>query len=185
MSTNGVSKLPIFRERFIKLRGNMSQVDFAKKIGVSAPVIGHYEAGRRVPDAHILIKISNACEVSVDWLLGRTNDKKGNVDIMAVEKRLGLAPETQELLAMWVNNKLENAINTVNLLFSDGDGVGVIWAIENYLFCINDSLHTVSTNNNDILLSDSELSGVFLIEIWKRLVKLRNDPDAMSVVPII
>lgn len=95
------NKFPIFQKRFHGLRGELSQEEFAKKIGVSRPVIGFYENGDRVPDALTLKKIADKCETSVDWLLGLTNDEQGNADVTAVEKRLGLTPDTQRALREW------------------------------------------------------------------------------------
>lgn len=40
-------KMPIFRERFRSLRGDMTQADFAKFVGISRPTVGFYENGER------------------------------------------------------------------------------------------------------------------------------------------
>lgn len=64
------SRVPEFQARFRELRGEVTQEQFAKKIGVSRPTIGLYESGARIPDAEILRDICLKCNVSSDWLLG-------------------------------------------------------------------------------------------------------------------
>lgn len=68
----------MFAERLKELRceNDMKQSDLAKVLGVSASTIGMYEQGRRTPDLEVLNKIATYFQVSVDYLLGRTNIKK-------------------------------------------------------------------------------------------------------------
>lgn len=86
-------KMPIFRERFRSLRGDMTQADFAKFVGISRPTVGFYENGERLPDALALKKIAEKCEISVDWLLGLSDVKQPNVAIQAISKELGLSEQ--------------------------------------------------------------------------------------------
>lgn len=101
------NKFPVFQMRFHKLRGGMSQEEFAKKIGVSRPVIGFYENGERVPDALTLKKIAEKCNTSVDWLLGLTDVEDGNADDVAIEKRLGLLGKSIKKLRE-IKNECDN-----------------------------------------------------------------------------
>lgn len=68
-------KFPIFQERFKILRGDLTQEEFANKIGISRPTVGFYESGERMPDALVLKKISEACEISIDWLFGMSESE--------------------------------------------------------------------------------------------------------------
>ena len=77
------------RDRFRSLRGDMTQADFAKFVGISRPTVGFYENGERLPDALALKKIAEKCEISVDWLLGLSDVKQPNVAIQAISKELG------------------------------------------------------------------------------------------------
>ena len=150
MPTNVVkkNKLPIFRERFFKLRdrAKLSQEAFAKKIGISKSVIGFYESGNRIPDASILKKIVENCEISVDWLLGLTDIENGNADDVAVEKRLGLnsgAINTLEKLKQYNDNPdthnkqfvTENTylLETINLLLEHEEFHNILFNIAAYL----------------------------------------------------
>ncbi len=58
--------------RIKKLRGDVSQKEFAKKIGVSFAAYQNYEYGKRIPPAHILSKIADTCGMNVDWILSGT-----------------------------------------------------------------------------------------------------------------
>ena len=87
-------KLPIFQKRFNELRGNKSQDEFAKFIGVSRATIGFYENGERVPDAITLIKIADACDVDVEFLLGRSDIRRGSADDRVLQKRFGFNDNT-------------------------------------------------------------------------------------------
>lgn len=58
-----------FAERFRVLRGQLGQVEFAKKIGSSQTGVSAYEKGQRKPDYDTLIRVSEACNVTLDWLL--------------------------------------------------------------------------------------------------------------------
>lgn len=52
----------------------LTQEDLASKIGISRASLSHYEKGRRDPDYNTLTKIADFFKVSVDYLLGRTDD---------------------------------------------------------------------------------------------------------------
>lgn len=62
------------RLRAARKEKKLTQEQLAAKISVSPATIRNYEAGKRVqPTAAVLLGLSNALDVSVDWLLG--NDK--------------------------------------------------------------------------------------------------------------
>jgi transcriptional regulator with XRE-family HTH domain len=56
----------------------MTQEDLAKILKVSRATVGRYETDERFPDKDILKKIADFFDVSVDYLLGRTD--KRNID---------------------------------------------------------------------------------------------------------
>jgi hypothetical protein len=58
----------LFSERLKTLRGDLSKAEFARKIGVSAPVYQRYEEGR-VPRASTLSVIADRCGVAIEYLL--------------------------------------------------------------------------------------------------------------------
>ncbi|WP_134705134.1 helix-turn-helix domain-containing protein [Ammoniphilus sp. YIM 78166] len=50
------------------------QEEVGNFLGVSGSAIGMYERGERSPDNEMLKKFADLFEVSIDYLLGRTND---------------------------------------------------------------------------------------------------------------
>jgi transcriptional regulator with XRE-family HTH domain len=58
----------VMGKRIRKLRGNRTLEEFAGLVGVTAPAIQRYEAGR-IPRTDILMKIARVGKQSVEWLL--------------------------------------------------------------------------------------------------------------------
>ena len=52
---------------------NLSQVDIAKKLGVSKQTVSNWENNNILPSIEMLIKISKAFSVSTDYLLEQDN----------------------------------------------------------------------------------------------------------------
>ncbi len=64
--------------RLSELRGNLSQVQMAQKLGLARETYRNYETGIREPPLKLLIKMAQYFNVSVDYLLG--NDTALNPD---------------------------------------------------------------------------------------------------------
>ena len=69
----------LFKQRLKETRKmrELSQLHLAKKAGLSATLITHFETGQRKPSFINLIKIADGLEVSVDYLMGRTESISG------------------------------------------------------------------------------------------------------------
>ncbi|TPG68928.1 XRE family transcriptional regulator [Brevibacillus laterosporus] len=52
----------------------ITQADLAKKLGIARTTYAGYENGSRKPDPDTLQKLADVFEVSVDYLLGRTDN---------------------------------------------------------------------------------------------------------------
>lgn len=61
------------RIRSLRESENIQQNEFAKKIGVSNVVLSRYESGERKPDYDTLETIADYFNVTIDYLLGRSN----------------------------------------------------------------------------------------------------------------
>lgn len=105
------ARIPIFQERIRELRGDMTQGQFAEKIGVSRPTIGLYESGARIPDAEVLRDISEKCNVSADWLLGLAEIRTANAKVREVCKYTGLSE--QAILALTRNERYKDEISRI------------------------------------------------------------------------
>jgi transcriptional regulator with XRE-family HTH domain len=69
--------LTAFKERFRVLRGEkaLSMEALGKELGVTKGTISRYENGGREPDFDMLCRIADFFGVSIDYLLGRTNNR--------------------------------------------------------------------------------------------------------------
>lgn len=65
-----------FGERITLLRKQLkwSQSDLGKKIGTSAPIIGRYEREEIKPSIDVAAKIADALNVTIDYLLGKSDN---------------------------------------------------------------------------------------------------------------
>lgn len=54
-----------------ELRKNISQKEFADKIGIHINTYQRYESGERMPPERVLSRVAEICGKSVDYLLGR------------------------------------------------------------------------------------------------------------------
>lgn len=67
--------MEIFQKRLRELRiqNQMTQRDIAQKLNMTQPSYIRYENGKSEPTLECLVKIADTFDVSVDYLLGRTN----------------------------------------------------------------------------------------------------------------
>ena len=86
----------MLKDRIKKLRKkkNLSQRDLAKEINLSPSTIAMYETGKRKPDADKLKQIASYFNVSIDYLLGNTDERKPVNELIKNEE----AVEIEELL---------------------------------------------------------------------------------------
>ena len=57
---------------------NISQIKLALDLGLNQNSVSRYESGERQADYATLIKFADYFDVSTDYLLGRTNNRKTN-----------------------------------------------------------------------------------------------------------
>lgn len=67
-------------DRLIQLRTerHLLQKDIAGELGISLRSYQRYEKGERKPDSDILLALANLFSISVDYILGRTNNPQIN-----------------------------------------------------------------------------------------------------------
>lgn len=65
-----------YGERIASLREKhaMTQEELSNKLGITRASLSHYENNRRAPDYDTITKIAGFFRVSIDFLLGRTDD---------------------------------------------------------------------------------------------------------------
>ncbi|MCM1497449.1 MAG: helix-turn-helix transcriptional regulator [Clostridium sp.] len=64
------------RIRDLRESNNYRQIDIAEKLNMSQQQYQKYESGIVTPSINILVSIADLYDVSVDYLLGRTNYKR-------------------------------------------------------------------------------------------------------------
>lgn len=65
-----------YGERISELREKhqLTQEELAKHLSISRASLSHYEKNRRVPDYEVVKKMADFFQVTVDYLIGRTDD---------------------------------------------------------------------------------------------------------------
>lgn len=73
-----------FGQRLKNIRNsrNMTQAELGQKLNVTNVSISGYESGTRSPDPETLLKIADIFHVSVDYLLGKTDEKLDLKDLL-------------------------------------------------------------------------------------------------------
>lgn len=71
-----------YGERIALLREKhaLTQEDLANKLGISRASLSHYETSRREPDYDTINKIASFFKVSIDYLVGRTDQSDQFLD---------------------------------------------------------------------------------------------------------
>ena len=75
------------RLKLLRKKERMSQIELAEELDMSRSTVGYYETNKRNPDLKKIKNIADYFEVSVDYLLGRSNEKitvdqyKNEIDI--------------------------------------------------------------------------------------------------------
>lgn len=101
----------LFTKRLRELRGELSQEEFAQKIGTKQTTLSNWERGFREPNFNGLILLSTSCEVSADWLLGLSDDRGGASSVGGDAEKVQMANKIRELEIKVAT--LENAFSLV------------------------------------------------------------------------
>ena len=91
-----------FSERLKDLRkqAGLTQVDVAEKLGISQPAYASWERGVKKPTQENLVKIAQILNVSVDYLVGNSEEKTDELDNIELLFRMnskGLTKEEKEI----------------------------------------------------------------------------------------
>ena len=93
------------RLKQLRLDKQLRQEQVARLVGVSKGAISAYETDIRQPSYDVLIRLANLYRVSVDYLLGRTDDRTLDISGLATHE----AAMISELVASMTmkNQKME------------------------------------------------------------------------------
>lgn len=73
-----MSRSFFMRLKLLRKQKHMSQLSLAMKLNTTQMSISRYETGKREPDLKTLILIADFFDVSIDYLLERTDNPKMN-----------------------------------------------------------------------------------------------------------
>jgi len=93
----------------IRIRRGLTQVQLAKRSGISANHISHFEAGKRDPHFRNLIKLANGLQVTIDELMGRTVTSTLNADF--VSRMSELTSDDLDLVERFVRMLRDRKVN--------------------------------------------------------------------------
>lgn len=94
-------------QRISFVRGKETQKDFAQRVGIKQNTISQYERGERIPTPDVLIRLHQACNITIEWLLvgeeglsrgaphgaGPPSVEQMRLDIEALKTIIGLVKE--------------------------------------------------------------------------------------------
>lgn len=125
-----------FHDRLKELRKekDLYQKELADKLNIGRTTIANYEQGKRFPDKDTLNKIADYFNVSVDYLLGRTNHRQD-----PNEKITKALEEQPELLDFWEQFKKRESMQ---LLFKQTRNMSdkSIQDVVNFMKSVEDEL---------------------------------------------
>lgn len=107
------------RIKLLREEKGLTQRDLARLLKLSPSTIAMYETDRRMPDPDTLRKIADFFDVSVDYLLGRT-DMRNLQDYEIIKSLAGDDPELLEILKRFTERE-DLKIILKQLLYVDKD----------------------------------------------------------------
>jgi transcriptional regulator with XRE-family HTH domain len=109
-----------FAARLKELRGSISQVEMARKLGTSQTSYSSWELEKKIPMATVVVSVANSFGVSADWLLGLSEHRDGAVQTVT-------DPALEQKVA---DLQAENARLKEELLRLKGENTGLNKALE-------------------------------------------------------
>ena len=74
----------VFQERFLRLIGEKSLRQVEKETGITAGALSHYGTAKRSPTGEMLKKLAQYFGVSIDYLLGISDDPQPRPNLSAM-----------------------------------------------------------------------------------------------------
>lgn len=98
-----------FSERLKNLRkqAHLTQTDVAEKLGISQQAYASWERGVKKPTQDNLVKISQILNVSIDYLVGNSEEKSDDLDNIELLFRMNSKGLTDEEKAVFKKELIE------------------------------------------------------------------------------
>ena len=88
------------RLKELRKQAHLTQVEFAKRLGIGQSSCADWERGKKKPTQENLVKIAQVLNVSVDYLVGNSEEKSDELDNIELLFRMnskGLTDEEKEI----------------------------------------------------------------------------------------
>lgn len=107
-------------ERIISLKDADSTAEFARTVGLHPQTVDNYLSEKRKISLEFIIRVCQNCNVSADWVLGFSSDRRGT----------SAPPSSLELQTLVSELQAENARLNAELVRVNGENVGLRYAVE-------------------------------------------------------
>lgn len=129
------------RIKRLRTENGLSQKQFAEALGegFSQATVSKYELGDMEPPLDRLVRIADFGQVSVDWLLGRSEDR--GEDVPAIDRTgldYGAICVLQEIADNAKSEQDYSFVDSINKVLKSPH-------LKNFLFCVNEVDYTAST----------------------------------------
>lgn len=84
------------RIRWLRNRLNMTQADLAERLSMSDQQVFRWEAGKSEPSLDAVVKLAKTFDVTGDYLLGLSDDPRGNRAVELSEREVDLIQALRE-----------------------------------------------------------------------------------------
>ncbi|SFF68251.1 Helix-turn-helix [Clostridium cadaveris] len=113
--------------RKIRIEKGLTQKELAKKSGVSLSALNKYEREDRIPKIDAIEKISEALNIQIDYLLGKTEFKKFDSQIMLddIKHLIEKTDNSDEEFSKLVRNIVDTMFLTINS-FVDSENIDAL-----------------------------------------------------------
>lgn len=88
------------RLKELRKQAHLTQVEFAKRLGIGQSSYADWERGKKKPTQENLVKIAQVLNVSIDYLVGNSEEKSNDLDNVELLFRMnskGLSKEEKEI----------------------------------------------------------------------------------------
>lgn len=127
------------RIKLERLNLNLKQNELAEKLFLDRTSISKYETGKQIPETPTLEKLANFFDVSVDYLLGKTEYRKFNPEKLTDRDKKDIQNDLKNIMDKFKNRKGDQKYyNGVEL---DDDGLELMEA------AMNIALEQIKINN--------------------------------------
>lgn len=116
----------ILAKRLKELRNNLNltQVEFANKVGCTSTTLSAYENNLKKPSLDIIMDIAQNFNISIDWLCGLTDKMKSNDKVVNISDILKLLLEMENFISLdFELDEVDTQIldNGVSIKFNNDD----------------------------------------------------------------